>query len=165
MSLGRPLDHDLLEDLLGDGCLSDLELSEEEREPAATVPRLLDDNLAIEDPSNNDLRDSFSDGNVLLSDLPCRNQENIPPLPAYPNTFGGTIRRLAQKRPRIWKATAFTDVVHEYPPRPEPAEIKTPLQYLHEYYIQRCGFSKMEGQQRGFNGFQLHWWEPDFIDS
>ncbi|CAG5041381.1 unnamed protein product [Parnassius apollo] len=59
----QPLNYELLQDVLGDGCQSDLDISDEETEPAVNAPRLPDDedDIPSEIPPSNHDRDSDSD--------------------------------------------------------------------------------------------------------
>ncbi|CAG4969126.1 unnamed protein product [Parnassius apollo] len=77
----QPLNYELLQDVLGDGCQSDLDTSDEETESAVNAPRLLDDegDITLEIPPGNHNRDSDSDQNMTLTELQHRNQDNLPP--------------------------------------------------------------------------------------
>lgn len=100
---GRLLDDELLHDLLGDGCLSDIEISDGETEPTEHVPRLLEE------------------------ETPLQNQKNIQPLPA--DQSGNTESTKQKRRPKLWKADNFTDISHDYTCR-LGENVKTPLQYF-----------------------------------
>ncbi|CAG4966480.1 unnamed protein product [Parnassius apollo] len=131
-----PLNYELLQDVLGDGCQSDLDISDEETETAVNLPRLLDDegNIPSEIPPGNHNSDSDSDQNISLTELQHRNQENLPP-PANSCLLEMPNSHQAQKRPIIWKAITYTDVEHSFPSQPEPPEM---LQYLSTYFNETC---------------------------
>lgn len=139
--IGRPLDGNLLEELIGDGCQSDLDISDEGTEPEIQVPRLLDEDIPVQDSPDDD--NSDPEFNVPLIQLYHRHQgqENLPP--NLPPTAASSNNRRSQEqlneprhtqRSTLWRATNFTDKDHDYSTFPYPNAVKTPLQYLENYF-------------------------------
>ncbi|CAG4964260.1 unnamed protein product [Parnassius apollo] len=104
----KPFNFEWLQDVLGDRCQSDLQISDEETESAVNVPRLLDDegDIPSEIPPGNHNSDSDSDQNMTLTGLQHRNQDNLPP-PTNSCHLEMPNSHQAQKRPRIWKAITY----------------------------------------------------------
>ncbi|CAH0716465.1 unnamed protein product, partial [Brenthis ino] len=126
----RPLDFDIVKEFLKDRSQSDLDISEEERDPAISVPRLLDEDMSVHDQPRDFESDSGSDSNIPLTELLTLDQKNIPPPPVNPSTSEITRRLTTQKKSsRIRKAANFTDIPHNYFSPPVPREVKTPMQY------------------------------------
>ncbi|CAG5036882.1 unnamed protein product [Parnassius apollo] len=98
----QPLNYELLQNVLGDGCQSDLDISDEETESTVNVHRLLDDegDIPSEIPPGNHNSDSESDQNMTLTELQYRNQENLPP-PANSCHLEMPNSQEAQIKPRI----------------------------------------------------------------
>lgn len=87
-----------MEELFKNGCQSDLEISDEEREPTISVPRLLDEDIPVHDQPGDFQSDRDSDSNIPLTELQTTNQENIPPPLVNPCTSESTSCHTTQKK-------------------------------------------------------------------
>lgn len=121
-----------MQDLIGDGCQSDLDISDEEIEPVPEVLRLLDEDVLQQNSPHSNNEDSDPESNIPLNQLSLGNQENIPP--ADRTATNRSARPRATRRSRLWRATDFTDKYHDYPTLPTAKEVKSPLQYLEQYF-------------------------------
>ncbi|CAG5054923.1 unnamed protein product [Parnassius apollo] len=105
----RPLDSELVFELLGDGSQSDLDISDEEAEPRIEVRRLLDEDIPDQELPNAE-NESDPEIDVPTAKIARNNCENIPP-----TRSSNTARNICEKqRPRLWRRTEFNDKTHEY---------------------------------------------------
>lgn len=116
--------------MLGDGCLSDLEFSDEEVDPEIYVSGLLQEKVQHENLPVSDDSESDPEINVPLSEFRSGSKENLPPT----EQAGSSSFRKQEQRSRIWKQTEFINQRHDYPCRPDSHEVKTPLQYFEAYF-------------------------------